>query len=145
MNTPNNYAPPKSEVGDVEIEKAPVDIEGLQVSASWKAKFRVISKAGGTKLPRFKELAFGERMKIGFNVLAFLFGPLYYLAKRMWRKAVVLFALCVAVIAVLQIALEFFGLGRFANALSYASGAVFAVRANIDYYKKMVLNDNGWW
>ena len=44
-----------------------------------------------------------------------------------------------------QTLLDQFGYEKLANALGYGVGAVFAVRANIDYYKKMVLGDNGWW
>jgi hypothetical protein len=31
------------------------------------------------------------------------------------------------------------------DGLKYAIGAFFAMRASIDYYKKMVGGDNGWW
>ncbi|MYM93375.1 hypothetical protein [Duganella vulcania] len=31
------------------------------------------------------------------------------------------------------------------KAAGMATTALYALRANIDYYKKMVLHDNGWW
>ncbi len=37
------------------------------------------------------------------------------------------------------------GLDRFGNALGTGVSVVFAMRANIDYYKFMVLGDDGWW
>ena len=45
----------------------------------------------------------------------------------------------------LGIGLDYLGYSRIANALGYGISAVFAIRANLDYYKKMLLNDNGWW
>ncbi|MET0335796.1 MAG: DUF2628 domain-containing protein, partial [Rhizobacter sp.] len=86
-----------------------------------------------------------ERFKISFNVLAFLFGPLYYLTKGMWKKALSLFGACIVVVVVVGVVLDLFGFGKIADALGYGAAAIFAVRANIDYYKKMVLGDNGWW
>lgn len=42
--------------------------------------------------------------------------------------------------------MEFYGLPPLSNlAETIAAASVFAVRANIDYYKKTVLRQNGWW
>lgn len=49
------------------------------------------------------------------------------------------------VVISLGLVLDHCGYEKIANALGYGVGALFAVRANIDYYKKMVLGDNGWW
>jgi len=65
------------------------------ISDSWKIKFELIEKAGGVKLPNAKNLPFGERMKVRFNVWGFLFGPFYYLVKGMWKKAVTLFGISI--------------------------------------------------
>lgn len=121
------------------------DIDSLPVSISWKLKFRLLQKAGGPSQKNLKALSSGERFKISLNLLAFLFGPLYYLAKGMWKKALSLFVVCAAAIVAVGFALELAGLSKVANALGYGAAAVFAVRANIDYYKKMVLGENGWW
>ena len=43
------------------------------------------------------------------------------------------------------IILAMVGLDRFGNALGTGVSVVFAMRANIDYYKFMVLGDDGWW
>lgn len=142
---PNPFAPPQAPVSDVPSPLATAAIDELPVSDTWKTKFMLMEKAGGVKMPRHKELSTGERMKISFNVLAFLFGPFYYLAKGMWKKAITLFVVSVAIVVILEIALEVAGLGRFGKALTYGVAAVYAVRANIDYYKKMVLGQNGWW
>ena len=144
MNQPNPYSPPGAALEDVPVRPS-VAIDGLPVSESWKAKFHLIEKAGGVKMTAFKALSFGERMKCSFNVLAFLFGPIYYAVKGMWKKGLAMFGAGVVAIVVLSVVMELLGMGRMANALGYGVSAVFGMRANIDYYKKMVLGDNGWW
>jgi hypothetical protein len=119
-------------------------IPAQEVSEAWNIKFALLEKAGGPKLPKARELAFGERTKVVFNVWGFLFGPFYYLAKGMWKKAIVLLALCIAAIVILEIILETMGVAD-SKITNFIAPAVFATRANIDFYKKIVLNDNGWW
>jgi hypothetical protein len=145
MKETNPYAPPKTEVADVKLTFKGSRIDALQVSDSWKIRFRLLERAGGVKMPKLKNLSSGERMKIMLNLLAFLFGPFYYLAKGMWKKGLVLFGICFLIVVVLELGLELVGLGRIGNAIGYGVGAIFALRANIDFYKKMVLGDNGWW
>ena len=143
MNAPNPYAPPQANVE--RAEDAAADIDGLDVSESWKRRFRLIQRAGGPRMPQAKDLSFGERSKAMFNVLAFLFGPVYYLFKGMWRKALTFFVSVTAVVFVIALILELNGLGEYSRSLAYGAAAFFGIRANIDYYKKMVLRDNGWW
>jgi len=113
------------------------------VSAAWQRKFALLEKAGGPKQPRIRELAFSDRIKATFNAWGFLFGPLYYLTKGMWRKAIVLTALCAVAVGVLMLVLGALGLS--ANVTNFIGPAIFGARANIDFYKKVVLGDNGWW
>lgn len=145
MTQENRYAAPRAELADIDDEPAHADIDSLSVSDAWKHKFRLLEQAGGPGQRHLKDLAPGERFKIGFNILAFLFGPFYYMAKGMWKKAISLFGACFAVLLVIGFVLDLVGLGKIGNALGYGAAAVFAVRANIDYYKKMVLRENGWW
>ena len=63
----------------------------------------------------------------------------------MWRKALALTAACLLVVVPSMFFLDAFGLERLSDSLRYGVAAIFAIRANIDYYKAMVLNDNGWW
>lgn len=71
-------------------------IDRLTVSDKWKKRFKVITKAGGPRLPDFRSLPIAERRGINFNWLAFLLGPFYFLAKGLWRQAIVyvLLAIC---------------------------------------------------
>jgi hypothetical protein len=141
----NRYAPPKAVVEDVAAQHSSADILNLPVSDNWKAKFFLLEKAGGVKMASIKALSVAERMKVTFNLLAFLFGPIYYAFKGMWKKGLAIFGASLVLVLLIGFVLELAGLGRFANALGYGAAAFYAIRANIDYYKKMVLKQNGWW
>lgn len=146
MQSLNPYNPPRSVVTEINDEPFGNVIEGLSVSEKWKIRFRAIALAGGPKMPNLKNLPKSDRRKAyGLNILAFLFGPFYYMAKGMWKRGLALFAVLLVVVIALGFVLEHFGLGRVSNSLGYGVGAVFGLRANIDYFKKMVLNNNEWW
>jgi hypothetical protein len=113
------------------------------ISPAWQKKFALLEKAGGPKLSKLSQLKFGERIGVAFNIWGFLLAPVYYLVKGMWKKAIVLTALGIALVLILEVILEAFKIRS--SAASFATCAIFATRANIDYYKKMVLGDNGWW
>ncbi|MFP6851508.1 MAG: DUF2628 domain-containing protein [Pseudomonas sp.] len=146
MTQHNPYATPQANVVAAESLVNDEQIAALPISDKWKQRFSAIHHAGGVKIPKFKELPKAERRKaFSFNFLAFFFGPIYYACKGMWKKGLALFVACAAVVITLGIGLDYLGYGTIANALGYGVSAVFATRANIDYYKKMLLNDNGWW
>jgi len=141
MSSTNPYAPPLAPLaGDAETR-----IEALPVSDTWKRRFQAIAKAGGPSLPQFKSMSRAERRQaMAFNILAFLFGPLYYLAKGMWRRALSYTALALAAVMLIDLLLEALGYGQFTRFLSYGVAGVFAMRANLDFYKLKVQGDNGW-
>ncbi|WP_415754353.1 DUF2628 domain-containing protein [Pseudomonas leptonychotis] len=146
MTQSNPYATPQAAVVDPESQVSAEQIAALPVSDKWKQRFSAIHHAGGIKMPKLKELPAAKRRKaFSFNFLAFFFGPIYYAFKGMWKKGLALFVACAAVVITIGLGLEYVGYGKLANALGYGVSAVFAARANIDYYKKMLLNDNGWW
>lgn len=113
------------------------------ISESWQAKFALIEKAGGVKTPHIKNLQFGERVKALFNIWAFLFGPIYYFVKGMWKKALPLLGIAIILIVVLEMICRKFGIPE--TITNFVGGAIFAARANIDYYKKVKFGDDGWW
>lgn len=82
-------------------------------------------------------------MKINFNFLAFVFGPFYYLSKGMWKKAIVISIAGILITLILFSILASMNI-RIAQ-LSVLTSAWFASRANVDYYRKIVKNDNCWW
>lgn len=127
-----------------DIAAPAASLKGL--SLGWLEKFAALQKGGGVDLPQSIELTLGERSKVLFNIWAFLFGPLYYLAKGMWKKALSLSAIALALCLALRWTLGALGLGasHFATLSLLIGPALFATRANVDYFKKMVLGDNGW-
>lgn len=129
MDDTNPFAPPKSDLFDTSGARHASKIAALDVSSGWKHRFFKIEKAGG------------RGMAGGFNILGLLLGPFYYLAKGMWRKALSLTLACALALALIELA----GFVRVSEVLSYVAGVVFAIRANGDYYRKMVLGENGWW
>lgn len=141
MSIHNPYAPPAATLAADETHR----IDALPVSDAWKRRFFAIAQAGGPRLPAFKSLPAAERRKaMAFNILAFLFGPLYYLAKGMWRRAVSYTLLALIAVSLIIMGLDALGYGEFARFLSYGVAGVFAMRANLDFYKSQVLGDNGW-
>ncbi len=139
-DTPNPYQTPLS-APEISGDQGSV-IDQLPVSETWKKRFRLIEAAGGEKITAAaaKQLTFGQRFSMTFNVLAFLFGPIYFLIKGMWRPAVLYFV-SYAVLATLFIML---GWENILNGLSIGFAAAFMGRANILYYKKMVLGKEDW-
>lgn len=125
------------------LESTLLSIPTQELPEAWKVRFALLEKAGGPKLTKISELPFGERQKVIFNVWGFLFGPFYYLAKGMWKKAIVLIALCLAAIVILSMLLEAMAVSSVIT--NFIAPAIFATRANVDYYKKIVLGENGWW
>ena len=119
-------------------------IAALAVSATWKLRFRLIQQAGGISLPQIGALRPGQRMRIHVNLFAFLFGPLYYLCKGMWRKAISMFAVSVLIGMVIGAVAD----PERVEALARVGGVLFGLyamgRVNRDYYRKVVLKDNGW-
>lgn len=120
----------------------------VSISESWKKRFALIERAGGPKLPRSRDLSFSERSGIVFNILGALFNGFYYLAKGMWKKAITLTGLSVVITLLLELILSAMGFSqgaKFSVVSLVVPVAIFGARANIDYYKKVILGDNGWW
>ena len=115
------------------------------ISALWRIRFDLVEKAGGPTRPLLKQMPFGERFRLLFNIWALLFGAFYYLAKGMWRKAIamVLVGLCASLL--IDLVLPDSGSTVFRFVLNYSMAAWFSIQANVSYYKKVVLGDNGWW
>lgn len=140
----NSYGssfPPLTEPSVATPPKVKTDaVSHLDVSPAWERKFRLIEKAGGPDLPHFRELPYSERLGLNFNMLAFFFGPFYYLAKGLWRQAILYFILAVALVMLLEAT----GLGKISRAVGYGFAAVYGIRANVSYYKKVVLGEAPW-
>jgi hypothetical protein len=134
-------------IANAEIQPSVIIVDAppiTEVSESWKKKFALIEKAGGVGFPKWRELTYGEKNVIRINLWALVFGPFYYIALGMWKKGAVIFFLCIATLMVLDLTLEHFGREMSAT-LNYVTAVIYAQRATLDYYKKVVLGDDGWW
>ena len=115
-----------------------------ELSPIWQKRFAIIEKAGGPGLPLLKTLSFRER-SVAFNALAFLFCPFYYFAKGMWKKALTYFVIVTILIFVIEYAIELLGIGHALEGVTkYLGPVIYATRANIDFYKKIKLNQDTW-
>ncbi|WP_083187769.1 DUF2628 domain-containing protein, partial [Mycobacterium timonense] len=89
----------------------------------------------------YKALPFGARVRLTSNAMAFLFGPLYFIAKGMWRKGLTLLAVAGAV-AVVTVAIDM------PDSLARAIGLGFAglamTIANHAYYLHVAKHSQSW-
>lgn len=115
------------------------------LSPAWRARFALIDKAGDPSLPGVKTLPVSERFKL-MNWWALFFGAFYYIAKGMWRKAISLSVALSIAFLLLELFMAALAMPDAGNGIATgAAAALFGIRANIDYYKKIVLRQNGWW
>jgi len=117
--------------------------EDTGTSAKWQRRFALIQKAGGAKLGSMNKLTMSERLAVKFNVWGFFFGPFYYAFLGMWKRALTLLGVGVAIILIGEVLLSAIGAPQ--SVASFFVAGFFAGKVNVDYCKKQVLNDNGWW
>ena len=123
-------------------------INSLDVSDAWKRKFELIEKAGefnGFSYENFKSLSFGERIKMGFNIFALLFGPFYYFYKQMWKKGAVILGIGLVFIVTL-LAIEMATDTSFPSSI-YKLPIIEAIcgsLANYDFYRFKVHQETIW-
>ncbi|OBU67969.1 hypothetical protein A9K58_08360 [Stenotrophomonas maltophilia] len=75
-------------------------IDLSRFSPKWQFRFNFFQQHGAPKEPGFKQawkaLSFGDRLKINMNFFAFFFGPIYLLILGMWRKALSVLGISIA-------------------------------------------------
>lgn len=139
MNKFNPRAVPPPGLHDSEGPSREAFIASLPVSVAWKAKFYLIEKAGGPSLPSIQDLAPSDIRKVRWNLLAFVFWPFYYFYLGIWKKGAVMVSIATVSVLVVTFLLDGFGLDRFIKVAWMLPGVFFCMRANVDYYRKMVL------
>ncbi len=120
--------------------------ETAALSDAWRRRFALIDTAGGPKLPNLKQLSSRQQIQLSSNLLGFLFGPFFYLAKGMWRKALTLTVVAVIASFAVEFAMRSVGVSEYvaSSGSSMVGAALFAMRANIDYYKHVRLGNRDW-
>lgn len=116
------------------------------MSAAWRTRFALLHKAGGAAMPQSIELTLAERATVRFNLLAFVLGPVYYAAMGMWKKGVSLAVLAVLLVLLARALLDAAGLAHtgLGTMVYLIAPLLYAARANIDYFTRVVLHDDGW-
>ena len=121
-------------------------IDSLDVSESWKRKFHVMDDLNSITDPKekkayFKSLTWGERFGQS-NILAFLFGFIYFFVKGMWKPGLTFLGISVVLLIVLVVLnIENDSIFR---AIGIGYSVVAMTRANILYYSKKVLGKELW-
>ncbi len=122
---------------------------GAQVPEQWRSRFEFFSRYGHpastpAAQAAFKQLSFGQRMRLGANGPAFFFGPIYFAIKGPWRKGLSLFGfsfVLAVVISVIEIALNF----SFPSAAYGAAiGVLYSSTANWAYFLHVTRGSTSW-
>ncbi|CAJ1497551.1 DUF2628 domain-containing protein [[Mycobacterium] burgundiense] len=120
--------------------------DSTEFSTAWQQRFafyRQYGPIGSTQAAKdaYRTLPLGTKLCLGFNIWAFLFVPFYFLAKGMWRKALTLLGVSVA-LGVMSVLLGLPDSWDRALAAGYA-GAIATV-ANWAYYLHVVEGSQSW-
>lgn len=128
------------------------DAKHQGLSKSWQHKFGLLEKVGANhqsiyramSTAEYKALGFRDKQRITFNFWAFVFGPLYYLVKKMWAKGLLLIAsiwLLSTALTLVEVALGF----RIPEVVYWIPGAVLCAQlASHDYYRKVMQAETVW-
>ena len=106
-------------------------IAHLDVGDYWKKRFREIERSGAIER---------GAAAYGTNWRAFFLGPIYFLAKGLWRQAIVYYVLAVA----LGVVLHAMGFGKGVRFAMLFVAGIGSMRANLSYYRKVVLDEAPW-
>ncbi|MGB3483588.1 MAG: DUF2628 domain-containing protein [Mycobacterium sp.] len=121
----------------------------VEVSEKWRSRFDFFSRYGQPgSSPKatvaFKQLSFGQRIRLGANGPAFVFGPIYFAIKGPWRKGLSLFGISIVLsffVALVEYLLDF----DF-PAVSYgvAIGLLYSSTANWAYFLHVTRGSTSW-
>lgn len=163
--SPGYQLPPQRQTVATPAGQAAADIQapswpdmlpnGKPLSQAWIRRFKTVEDVTGPSMSRADSWDFWHKCLLytgvkgaGLNILAGVFGPIYYLIKGMWRQAI---ARTLLLIVVNQALLILFGVDPSRDA-GLAQGIGFALQfllysgaANLHYYRKIVMRDKSWW
>lgn len=116
-----------------------------KLSAGWKSQFDIYEKYGylGMKDPvGFKSVPFWKKNSLNF--LAFVFGPIYFAIKGMYRVALSILLIVIGIISALVLLDSIFAINISKFWTGTASGVIYGMSANYAYYNYKVKNYRGW-
>ncbi|MEV6774034.1 DUF2628 domain-containing protein [Nocardia sp. NPDC051030] len=110
--------------------------ESSTLSARWQQRFAFYDAyglPGSSPAARdaYKALPFTQKIMLNSNFLAFLFGPIYFFVKGMWRKGLTLLG-AIVVVSILGIAMNLPDV--FARLAGFVFAALAMSTANYAYY-----------
>ena len=118
-------------------------IDLSRFSAKWQFRFNFYQQHGSPKDPRFapawKALPVGERLTININFLALFFSWIYLLTLGMWRKALVVIGINIALAIVSMFLPDVVG-----RMLFIAMNLLVASSTNYSYYLEKVEGRASW-
>ncbi|TCV95975.1 uncharacterized protein DUF2628 [Luteibacter rhizovicinus] len=116
-----------------------------KISEKWKARFAFFDQFGAPNTPEYKAelktLPFGKKILINTNIWAFFFGPIAMAVMGIWRKALSLLGIIIAVsivLAVLNVP------DAATRGVGVAFGFMCAICTNYAVYLKKVKGQDGW-
>ncbi len=117
-----------------------------QLAPIWQTRFAFFDRYGlpnATPQGRaaFRAMDFLPRLRLNSNLLAFLFGPLYFFAKGIWRKGLTLLVVGFAAISLLTRLGVAPGL---VQALGFGVAAAAMLTANYAYYLQLRRGSTSW-
>jgi len=112
-------------------------------SPKWQFRFNFFQQHGAPKEPGFKQawkaLSFGDRLKVNINFFAFFFGFIYLLILGMWRKALGVLGINIA-LGIVTLFLP----DIVARAVFIAMNFLVASSTNYSYYLEQVKGKASW-
>jgi hypothetical protein len=120
-------------------------ISDPSLNAKWNTRFAFFGRFGGPSSPQYKEelkkLPFRQKLLVNGNFFAFFFGPIYFCILGLWKKALAILGLEVALIVVLMVCgapdVLFRGVGT-------GFSVIYMLVVNYSYYLKRVKGQDGW-
>lgn len=123
-----------------------MSIDGVKLSESWQKRFVYFDRYGpASSTPEgkaaYKALPFMEKVRLTSNIWAFLFGPIYFAVKGMWRKGVVLLVAAI----LLNVPIVVFDVPTIiANAIMIVVPVFAMTTANYAYYLHATQGNRSW-
>lgn len=116
------------------------------LATSWRLRFDFFDAYGlpsSTPAAKaaYRALPFGTKLRLTSNILAFLFGPIYFFVKGMWRKGLTLLALALSAAVLMALLGVPESVGR---AVGIGIAALAMSTANYAYYLHIVRRSESW-
>jgi hypothetical protein len=114
-----------------------------QFSPKWQFRFNFFNTYGAPNTPAFKaaykELPFGQKIKVNFNFFALFFSWIYLLILGMWRKALTILGITIVLMILVWFMPDVVGRG-----VGIAWSLLIALTTNYSYYLEKVKGDTSW-